>query len=343
MAYGFGTTVNPQLGATNYSGFLQGALSGAQMQAQGGAAIAQGLEAGLTRAGEGVKKYLENKETKALFESSLPNITKKLQENQFLRERLNITDPTDKGQIETAVKIFGDGNRRKGLMYVNQLLAEEAQAGRESAAMTGALTRRTAASRGTFEELMASGMQAGDMVDRSPTEVLAEYSRLGGRNPQVAASLAGTRQSERALTSAEGRADRELRQQEAAARATGERQERQMRLEAEKAAEQVRQFNAELNRKIKEAQDNNYKAGKKDTIDVNGKVVEIEYTGSAWVRESDKQPLVVNVDMFGGRAGPNPLIFGQTGGGSFADQLDGSGGSIADRIGALPPGWGSKK
>jgi hypothetical protein len=44
MAYGFGNTVNPQLGATNYSGFLQGALSGAQMQAQGGAAIAQGLQ-----------------------------------------------------------------------------------------------------------------------------------------------------------------------------------------------------------------------------------------------------------------------------------------------------------
>ena len=343
MAYGFGTTVNPQLGATNYSGFLQGALSGAQMQAQGGAAIAQGIQSAIAGAGAGVKKYLENKETNAMFDSLLPRITGSLEKNQFLREQLNITDPSDRGQIKVAAKVLGDGNLRKGLTSIGQLLAEEARAGRESAAMTGALTRRTAASRGTFEELMASGMQAGDMVDRSPTEVLAEYSRLGGRNPQVAASLAGTRQSERALTSAEGRADRELRQQEAAARATGERQERQMRLEAEKAAEQVRQFNAELNRKIKEAQDNNYKAGKKDTIDVNGKVVEIEYTGSAWVRESDKQPLVVNVDMFGGRAGPNPLIFGQTGGGSFADQLDGSGGSIADRIGALPPGWGSKK
>jgi hypothetical protein len=343
MAFGFGNTVNPQLGATNYSGFLQGALSGAQMQAQGGAAIAQGLQSAIAGAGAGVKKYLENKETKEMLNSALPKITNALEGNQFLRESLGITDPTDKNQIRVAIKGFGGGDIRKGLTYVNELLVEEARAGRESAAMTGALTPRTAASRGTFEELMASGRRAGDMVDRSPTEVLQEYSRLGGRNAQAAASLAGTRQSERALTSAEERADRELRQQEATARATGERQDRQMRLEAEKAAEQVRQFNAELNRKIKEAQDNNYKAGKKDTIDVNGKVVEIEYTGSAWVRESDKQPLVVNVDMFGGRTGPNPLIFGQTGGGSFADQLDGSGGSVADRIGALPPGWGSKK
>jgi hypothetical protein len=53
MAYGFGNTVNPQLGATNYSGFLQGALSGAQMQAQGGAAIAQGLQSAFGRSGCG--------------------------------------------------------------------------------------------------------------------------------------------------------------------------------------------------------------------------------------------------------------------------------------------------
>jgi hypothetical protein len=167
------------------------------------------------------------------------------------------------------------------------------------------------------------GVNAGEMVDRSPTEVLAEYSRLGGRNAQLAASLAASRQSERALTSAETRADAELRQQEAAAKATGQRQERQMILEEGKLAEQVRQFNTEYNRKVEEAKNKNYEKGQKDTIDVNGTKVAIEWTGSAWVRESDKQPLVVNVDMFGGKTGPNPLIFGQdygqTGGGSFDD------------------------
>jgi hypothetical protein len=343
MAFGFGNTVNPQLGATNYSGYLQGALTGAQMQAQGGAAIAQGLQSAFAGAGVGVRKYLENKETKALFDSSLPKITRTIQENQFLRDLIGITDPTDPNQLKAGLKGLGEGNLRNGLNVFLKLSAEEARAGRESAAVTGAMTGPTAAETMSFREMNEQGVNAGSRIRRSPSETFAKYTELGGRNAQLGASLAGIRQSEQALTSAEKRADAELLQQGATARATGQRQDRQMELEREKAAEQVRQFNAELNRKIKEAQDNNYKAGKKDTIDVNGKVVEIEYTGSAWVRESDKQPLVVNVDMFGGKTGPNPLIFGQTGGGSFADQLDGSGGSVADRIGALPPGWGSKK
>jgi hypothetical protein len=61
MAYGFGNTVNPQLGATNYSGFLQGALSGAQMQAQGGAAIGQGIASAGQGIGAGIEKYQQNK------------------------------------------------------------------------------------------------------------------------------------------------------------------------------------------------------------------------------------------------------------------------------------------
>jgi hypothetical protein len=133
MAYGFGNTVNPQLGATNYSGYLQGALSGAQMQAQGGAAIAQGLQSAIASAGAGVKKYLENKETKEMLNSALPKITNALEGNQFLRESLGITDPTDKNQIRVAIKGFGGGDIRKGLTYVNELLVEEARADRESA------------------------------------------------------------------------------------------------------------------------------------------------------------------------------------------------------------------
>jgi hypothetical protein len=61
MAYGFGTTVNPQLGAVDYSNYLRGALSGAQMQAQGTAAIGQGIQSALGSIGQGIKKYQENK------------------------------------------------------------------------------------------------------------------------------------------------------------------------------------------------------------------------------------------------------------------------------------------
>ena len=54
MAYGFGTTVNPQLGAVDYSNYLRGALSGAQMEAQGTAAIGQGIQNALGSIGSGI-------------------------------------------------------------------------------------------------------------------------------------------------------------------------------------------------------------------------------------------------------------------------------------------------
>ena len=61
MAYGFGTGVKAGLGATDYSNYLRGALYGAQMQAEGGAAIGQGIQSALGSIGQGIKKYQENK------------------------------------------------------------------------------------------------------------------------------------------------------------------------------------------------------------------------------------------------------------------------------------------
>jgi hypothetical protein len=43
MAYSFGGGVRPELGRTDYSGYLQGALTGAQGVAAGGSAIGQGI------------------------------------------------------------------------------------------------------------------------------------------------------------------------------------------------------------------------------------------------------------------------------------------------------------
>jgi hypothetical protein len=61
MAYGFGSGVRPELGATDYSNYLRGALTGAQMQAQGGAAIGAGVQNALAGIGEGIQKYQQNK------------------------------------------------------------------------------------------------------------------------------------------------------------------------------------------------------------------------------------------------------------------------------------------
>jgi hypothetical protein len=56
MAYGFGSGVQAGLGATDYSNYLRGALAGAQMQAQGGAAIGQGIASGFGSIGGGLQQ-----------------------------------------------------------------------------------------------------------------------------------------------------------------------------------------------------------------------------------------------------------------------------------------------
>ena len=61
MAYSFGGGVRPELGRTDYSGYLQGALTGAQGVAAGGAAIGQGIANLGAGIGEGIKKYQQNK------------------------------------------------------------------------------------------------------------------------------------------------------------------------------------------------------------------------------------------------------------------------------------------
>ena len=190
MAYGFGSTVNPQLGATNYSGFLQGALSGAQMQAQGGAAIAQGLQSALAGAGVGVRKYLENKETKALFDSSLPNITKTIQENQFLRERLGITDPADPNQLKAGLKGLGEGNLRNGLNVFLKLSAESAESKRQASGFAKALApgpsplALAAGSGERFENLPTDAASA-NQPDPTRAQAFKRATDAGVTNPAL--------------------------------------------------------------------------------------------------------------------------------------------------------------
>ena len=75
MAYGFGTTVNPQLGAVDYSNYLRGALTGAQMQAQGTGAIGQGIQNALGSIGQGINQYAENKKKLKAQEGSIKSFS----------------------------------------------------------------------------------------------------------------------------------------------------------------------------------------------------------------------------------------------------------------------------
>jgi hypothetical protein len=118
MAYGFGNTVNPQLGATNYSGFLQGALSGAQMQAQGGAAIGQGLAQGIASGVEGIQKYKEKKEKKAQEDAAITSLQNIAKTNPTIAKSLGF-DPNDTGAAKAF--ITGVGGPAAAINIANSL------------------------------------------------------------------------------------------------------------------------------------------------------------------------------------------------------------------------------
>ena len=86
MAYGFGTTVNPQLGAVDYSNYLRGALTGAQMQAQGGAAMAAGVQNALAGIGDGIQKFQKDQLEIAAMAGDVKGMT---QANPYLLESLD--------------------------------------------------------------------------------------------------------------------------------------------------------------------------------------------------------------------------------------------------------------
>jgi len=113
MAYGFGTGVQAGLGATDYSNYLRGALSGAQMEAQGTAAIGQGIQNALSSIGVGVQKYMKNKEEK-LLNKEATDIISPMIDSPFVRKALNIPENATREDIDKIVmkqvRVFGAAN-----------------------------------------------------------------------------------------------------------------------------------------------------------------------------------------------------------------------------------------
>ena len=141
MAYSFGGGVRPELGKTDYSGYLQGALTGAQGVAAGGAAMGKGIEKLIAGAAEGVTKYLDRKETKELLETSRPRIVSAINSNPYLKAAFGNIDTTDPKQVDAAIKGFGAGDMKQGLLAGNKMIAE---AGAQQAQRDEAMQNTTA-------------------------------------------------------------------------------------------------------------------------------------------------------------------------------------------------------
>ena len=124
MAYSFGGGVRPELGRTDYSGYLQGALTGAQGVAAGGAAMGKGIEKLIAGAAEGVNKYMDRKETKELLETSRPRFIEAINSNPYLKAAFGNIDTKDPKAVDAAIKGFGAGDMKQGLLTGNKMIAE---------------------------------------------------------------------------------------------------------------------------------------------------------------------------------------------------------------------------
>jgi len=137
MAYGFGTTVNPQLGAVDYSNYLRGALSGAQMQAQGGAAIGAGVQNALAGIGKGIQGYRQKKEEKRIMEGAQEMLKTIYNQNPEQAQALGI-NPGEDGEwdykeLRAAVEGAGGPKNMINLgAIINQAAIQKAEAQAEA-------------------------------------------------------------------------------------------------------------------------------------------------------------------------------------------------------------------
>ena len=184
MAYGFGTGVQAGLGATDYSNYLRGALSGAQMSAQGQAAIGQGIQNALSSIGVGVQKYMKNKEEKLLIDEATDTIVPIL-DIPAVRKQYGISEDATPEAVREAVKkqvkVFGPAASLK--------LAREA---RQSAAFQVGIGAVTETITQTVEEKVPTFLTP-DVNISAPTSFLMNvpeqsvenFMRTGKITPQA--------------------------------------------------------------------------------------------------------------------------------------------------------------
>jgi len=109
MAYSFGGGIRPELGRTDYSGYLQGALQGARSNAAGSAAIGQGIANLGETAGKAVKEYYVKKEEKQQFNDATDWVVDTAANNPEIAKILNlplVNDPNaDPKDIRKAASV----------------------------------------------------------------------------------------------------------------------------------------------------------------------------------------------------------------------------------------------
>lgn len=184
MAVATGTQIRPELSAVDYTPFVQAAAQGAQMQAQGIAALGQSVAAG-------VDQYLKKKEEKRQEDEASQMITGILKTNPGLSSQLKLAPDEqgnfDKGAIKAAIKGAGGPVNAIKLAMTLEELGNQQKARREQQAAA------------SYASLLSQG--GGSIPAPISNQALAQFSpeaRMAGQaaylqQARQAAELAKTR------------------------------------------------------------------------------------------------------------------------------------------------------
>lgn len=107
MAFLKGSAINPALGRTDFTPFLQGSLAGSQMAAQGAGAMGQGLAGLMSGVGQGIDAYKKNKEETKKLEGFLKAADKMSAGFEPIMDKI---DPRIGQSIQQMRQMIGDPN-----------------------------------------------------------------------------------------------------------------------------------------------------------------------------------------------------------------------------------------
>jgi len=146
MAFQSGSQVNPALGRTDFTPFLQGAMQGAQAQARGAENIAQGLAGLGQQLASGVEKYYKKQEEKQLNEQAIDTVSRILKTNPAFGDQIGLKPDAsgniDRKAIGAVVKSLGGApNTIQLANTLNEFTrkqSEDTQAAQYASAVTNA-------------------------------------------------------------------------------------------------------------------------------------------------------------------------------------------------------------
>ena len=260
MAFQSGSQVNPALGRTDFTPFLQGAMQGAQAQARGAELIGQGLAGLGQQVASGIEKYYKKEEEKKLNEQATDTVSRILKTNPAFGEQVGLK-PDASGNIDRkalGAVVKSLGGAANTIQFANTLneftrkQTEDIQAAQYANAVTAAGGRPFS----MVTPVSATAQARGEEMAAKLANLKSETNRnLAAAQPKTNEAPAGYRfdpQGNLVAIPGGPAAVAKAAQEEAAARA-----ERALKLKEEEAA--AKGVSAEAEKTAKEASMENMK------------------------------------------------------------------------------------